>query len=86
MVTVLFIFRSQGSRQIRIKAYKMELKPWNCPRCTFLNHEELIECECCNYNHKEHHYTQDITNFVESSIIDDSSCCICSLSSLSSLS
>jgi hypothetical protein len=55
----------------------MELKPWNCPRCTFLNHEELIECECCNYNHKEHQHTQDITNLVESSIIDDSSCCIC---------
>jgi hypothetical protein len=51
----------------------MEAKPWNCPRCTFLNHEELLECECCTYKPQ---HTQDLlSNVVESSI--SSLCCIC---------
>lgn len=26
----------------------MDTESWHCPRCTFINHAEIRECECCN--------------------------------------
>ena len=58
---------------------------WNCPRCTFLNHIEIPECECCNFNLSDETPSELPISRGESlsrtasssSSSSSSSCCIC---------